>query len=192
MQFLSWALAIALSASAFSGETLKSGPQPGEELPSSFEPLVVSGPNAGRNHCLVCENGLNPVAMVFAREPSAALIKLLSKFEATCDKHQSSGLGSFAVFLSKDESLDKKLEAAARKNRFEHVVLSIDEPEGPAGYKVSADADVTVVLYDKHKVEANHAFRAGALNDETIEKIMADLGKMLGKKDVAAKPPRKE
>lgn len=187
MKFLSWVLALALSA--LSGEALKSGPQPGEELPSSFEPLVVTGPNAGRNHCLVCENGLNPVAMIFARDTSAPLMKLLSKLETACVKHQTAGLGSFAVFLTKDDALDKKLDAAARKQRLEHMVLSIDEPEGPAGYKVSADADVTVVLYDNHKVEFNHAFKTGALNDDAINSIMNDLEKMLNKNG-AAKPQK--
>src|SRR5438034_5901610 len=33
-------------------------------------------------------------------------------------------------------------------------MLSIDNPAGPGSYKVSKDADVTVVLYNQHKVKA--------------------------------------
>ena len=51
-------------------------------------------------------------------------------------------------------------------------MLSIDNPAGPKGYKVSRDADVTVVLYTQHTVKANYAFGKGELKDKDIEKIV--------------------
>src|SRR5438552_17811974 len=98
-------LVLMTSAVLSAAEPLKSGPQPGEELPSSFEPLVVTGEYAGTNHCLVCENGLNPCVMIFARNASEPLLRLLSKIDAACAKHRVEGLGSFAVFLSNDDGL---------------------------------------------------------------------------------------
>lgn len=163
-------------------EPFKSGPQPGTDLGESFEPLNVTGAHAGDRHCLVCENGLNPVVMIFAREPSDALMALLRRVDAATTEHRAAGLGSFVVFLSDKEGLDQQLVAAAKKNAFKQVILSIDVPEGPDGYKVAKEADVTVVLYVHHFVKASHAFRPGQLTDNAIDEIMADLPKILSKK----------
>ncbi len=161
---------------------LTSGPQPGTELGESFEPINVTGEHAGERHCLVCENGLNPVVMIFAREPSDAVVSLLRKVDAATAKHRAAGLGSFAVFLSDKEGLDKQLVDAAKKNDLKQTVLSIDAPQGPDGYKVAKEADVTVVLYVHHFVKASHAFKAGELTEAAIDKIMADVPKILSAK----------
>ena len=52
-------------------DPLKSGPQVGQEVPGPFHPLNVTGDKAGQKNCLYCQNGSNPVAMIFAREVSA-------------------------------------------------------------------------------------------------------------------------
>ena len=60
----------------------------------------------------------------------------------------------------------------------EKVSLAVT-PDGPKDYKLSKEADVTVVVYDRYKVEANHAFRKGELNDKAIEAIRADVSKVV-------------
>jgi hypothetical protein len=174
--------ATCLVASALAAEPLKSGLQPGERLSAVFEPLNVTGPHAGEPHCLVCENGLSPVVMIFAREPSEPLVNLLAKVDAAAAKHRKAELGSFVVFLSEAKGLDKQLADAAKKHELKQIVLAIDVPAGPDGFEVAKDADVTVVLYREHVVKANHAFRKGELDAKAIEKIVADIPKILEKK----------
>lgn len=186
-QLLTTAAALCLTVAALgtnlaAAEPLRSSLQVGEKIFATFEPLNVTGPNAGQPHCLVCENGLNPVAMVFAREPSEPVLKLLSRLEAATQKHRSAGMGSFAVFLSDRDDLAEKLQQAAARLELKELILSIDVPEGPEGYSVAAEADVTVVLYHKYDVLANHAFRKGELNDKAIDRILADVPKILPKK----------
>jgi hypothetical protein len=168
-----------LTCGVSADEAVKSGPQTGTELGESFEPLNVTGEHAGEKFCLVCDNGLSPVVMIFAREPNDTVMELLRRVDAATITHHAAGLGSFVVFLSEKEGLDKQLTQAAQKNGFKRIVLSIDAPKGPDGYSVAKDADVTVVLYVNHKVKANHAFRQGQLTGDTIDKIMADLPKIL-------------
>ena len=60
----------------------------------------------------------------------------------------------------------------------EKVSLAI-LPDAPKLYKLSQQADVTVVVDDRYKVEANHAFRKGELNDKAIEAIRADVSKVV-------------
>jgi hypothetical protein len=170
-------------------EPLKSGLQTGEMITAIFEPLNITGEHAGEPHCLVCENGLNPVAMIFAREPSERLTKLLAKIDATTAQNKAQQMGSFAVFLN-DRDLKKQLEETAKKHSLQQLVLSTMDPAGPEGFEVAKDADVTVVLYRDFAVQANHAFRAGELTDEAIDKIVADLPKILQKyeKKKSSKP----
>jgi hypothetical protein len=117
--------------------------------------------------------------MIFAREISDNLTSLVKKIDAATSKNSDCRMGSFVVFCNDDENLEKKLKDLADKEKIEKTVLSIDNPTGPRGYKIAKDADVTVVLYNKHKVAANHAFKKGELKDGDIEKVLADLAKIL-------------
>jgi hypothetical protein len=165
---------------ALAAEPLRSSIQPGEQITSIFEPFNVTGPFAGDRHCLVCENGANPVAMIFAREASDPLSRLLAKLDAATAAHREQELGAFAVFLTEDEALAPRLKEIAQKQSLKHVILATDPPAGPAGFQVAPEADVTVVLYRQFEVKANHAFRRGELNDAAIEKILADVPKIVG------------
>ena len=50
------------------------------------------------------------------------------------------------VSLGEQQDLEKPLQALGKKLALKHLVLSIDDPPGPDGYKVAKDADVTVML----------------------------------------------
>jgi hypothetical protein len=170
-----------LCSSASADPTLKSGPQVNEKVPGPFHPLNITGEHAGKKHCLFCSNGDNPVAMVFARKPSDTLTKLIKKIDAATAKNSDKNMGSFVVFLTDTEGLDKQLKSLAEKEGIKACVLSIDNPAGPKGYKVAEDADVTVVLYTGRVVKANHAFKAGELKDADIEKVVNDISKIVSK-----------
>jgi hypothetical protein len=170
-----------LVAGAMAAESLKSGPQVGDDVPGPFHPLNVTGPNAGEKFCLYCKNGSNPVAMVFARDVSDSLTKLITKIDAATAEHKDAKLGSFVVFLNDTEDLPNKLKDVAAKAEIKNTILSIDNAGGPPEYKVAKDADVTVVLYNKRQVKANYAFPKGELKGEDIDKIVADISKILPK-----------
>ena len=140
---------------------MQSGPQAGQKIPGPFKPLHATGPDAGQQVCLVCKNGANPVAMIFARNVSAPLTALIKKIDAATAAHQDAEMGSFVVFLNDDPSLPAALKGLADKEGIKQTVLATFAPAGPPSYHVAADAAVTVVLYTHHKVVANYAFREG-------------------------------
>jgi len=170
-----------LLAPALAAEPLKSGPQAGEELAGPFHPLNINGPTAGEKACLYCRNGDKPVAMVFAREVSEPLTKLIKQLDEATAKNKDAKMGSFVVFLSDSEELGDKLKELAKKENIEQTVLSIDNPAGPKGYKVAKDADVTVVLYKERTVKVNRAFRKGELKDKDVKQIVSDISKIVPK-----------
>jgi hypothetical protein len=117
--------------------------------------------------------------MIFAREVSDPLTSLVKKIDAATAKNSDCRMGSFVVFLSDDEGLEKKLKDLAKKDKIEHTVLSIDNPAGPRGYGIAKDADVTVVLYTNRTVKANYAFKKGEMKEADVEKIVGDVSKIL-------------
>ena len=166
-------------ASAQTGAPLKSGPKVGEDVPGPFHPLNVTGENAGKKACLYCSNGGNPVAVVFAREATPAIAKLLKELDNATVKNRDVNMGSYAVFCSDKDGLDKALTKLAAEQKLAKLVLSIDNPAGPKEYKISKEADVTVLLYTDFTVKANHTFRKGELNDAAITKVVADVAKIV-------------
>ncbi len=169
---------VLLASSVLAAEKIASGPQVGKTIPGPFHPLNITGAAAGEKNCLVCQNGDNPVAMVFARETSEPLTKLIKKLDDATAKNSACSMGSFVVFLSDKEGLDKQLQKLAKDAGLKKIILAIDNPAGPKDYQVAKEADVTVVLYTQRNVKANYAFKKGELKDKDIDTIVADLAKI--------------
>jgi hypothetical protein len=121
--------------------------------------------------------------MIFAREISDPLTSLVKKIDAATAKNSDCRMGSFIVFCSDSEGLEEKLKDLAKKEKLEHIILTIDNPQGPQRYKIAKEADITVVLYKQQKVKSNFAFKKGVLEDKDIDKIVADIKKILPEKD---------
>jgi hypothetical protein len=118
--------------------------------------------------------------MIFAREVSDNLTSLVKKIDAATGENKKSRMGSFVVFCSDDEGLEKQLKALVEKENIKNTVLSIvNNPAGPPRYKVAKDADITVVLYDRQTVKFNHAYRKGQLTAQAVNAVVNELPKIL-------------
>lgn len=179
-----WAsvLTVIACVATASADEFKSGPPAGAEVPGAFRPLNVNGSAAGERSCLYCRNGEKPAVMIFARQVSAPLTDLIQKLDAAAEKYKDAQVGSFVIFLGTRDKLEPTLKELDQKLRLKHTVLAIDTPQGPEAYEISPQADVTAVLYNDYKVEANHAVRKGKLDDKTADKILGDLPRILPKK----------
>ncbi len=78
------------------------------------------------------------------------------------------------------KDLVRKLETSAKDLKY--VVIALGGAAGPENYKISKDADVTVLLYNHHKVVANFAFAKDRIKDKDVNAIMAVVHKMVGAK----------
>src|SRR3954454_808239 len=97
--------AAALIVTSLQAAGIKSGPQVGEKVPGPFHPLNINGEKAGEKNCLYCSNGANPVAVVFARELTPEVTKLLKQLDAATVKNGGASMGSYAVFMNDSEKL---------------------------------------------------------------------------------------
>jgi hypothetical protein len=175
-----FALALVLTAgTSLAAEPVASGPQVGEKVPGPFKPLNATGADAGKEECLYCKNGSKPVAMVFVRELTPEVVALIKKLDAATAAKRDAGLASCVIVLSDAKDLAASLAKWAREEKIANTVLATYAPAGPAKYALAPNAAVTVVLYTKHTVKANHTFRTGELKASGADAIVADLAKIL-------------
>jgi hypothetical protein len=121
--------------------------------------------------------------MVFAREVSDPLTSLVKKLDAAAVKNADASMGTFFVFCTDEEGLDKKLKDLAKSADLKKLILTIDSNRaGPKGYNVAKDADITVVLYKNKTVKVNHAYKRGEFKDSDVEKVIAELKEILPEK----------
>jgi phage/plasmid primase-like uncharacterized protein len=178
-KLLAAAVVATLGAVAVAAD-LKSGPQAGDKVPGPFHPLNINGEDAGKKACLYCKAGDSPVVAVFARTAdNPNLAKLVKAVEEATAKNATAELNSFVVFCSDDDKLEPKLKDLAEKAKLKHVVLAIESTTGPDKYNINKDAEVTVVLYKDRVVTSNIAFEKGKLDDKGVEKVTAEIAKLV-------------
>jgi hypothetical protein len=150
------------------------------QRPGPYTSLIAVGPQRGQQHCFICESAARPMVIVFARELSAPLGKLVAKLDKALIAHKDNELRAWVTFLTDDQvSLDPKVVAWSKKYATGIVPLGVfEDPDGPPTYLLAREADVTVLLAVKQKVVANFAFRRGELDDAAIFEIMNTLPKI--------------
>jgi hypothetical protein len=170
---------LAFGFAAAAAEPVASGPQPGEKVPGPFKPLNVTGSDAGKEECLYCKNGSKPVVMVFTRELTPGVVALIKKLDAATAANTEADLATCVIVLSDDKQLPQALAKWAQTEKVANTVLATYASTGPAKYHLANDAAVTVLLYAKQTVKANHAFRAGELKETSVDALLSDFGKIL-------------
>jgi hypothetical protein len=166
---------------ALAAEPVASGPQVGEKIPGPFKPLNATGPDAGKEECLYCKHGSKPMVMVFTRELTPGVVALIKKLDAATAAKSEAGLASCVIVLNDTKDLATGLAKWAQAEKIANTVLATYTATGPAKYAIAPDAAVTVLLYTKQTVKANHTFRAGELKDAGADAVIADLAKILSR-----------
>jgi hypothetical protein len=121
------------------------------------------------------------VANVFARELTDDLASLVKQLDAVVAKNEEKKMAGFVVLLSEDPDADEaKVVAFAEKHGIKNLPLTMfDGVAGPPDYKLAKEADVTVLLWVKQEVKANHAFGKGGLTASAVKQVVADTTKIL-------------
>jgi hypothetical protein len=158
---------------------LVSGPQPGKKYgPYTF--LVATGPNRGTSHCYVCETGDDPAVIILARATSDTLGDLAKLVDKQLQKQ--SKLRGWITFVGMSQpAKEPELLQWSKAQGLRSLPVGIFEGiSGPPGYKLHADAEVTVLLVKSSKVVYNFAYPAKGLTTAEVKKI-AELVPGLGK-----------
>lgn len=175
-----WSLCVGSGAAAEGPRPLQSGRPVGDPVPT-FYVRAVTGPLQNRSVCYVCRNGARPVVMVLLRNVDREVPKLLRALDREIDRHRADGLRGFVVLLEDDL---RKAVPVLQTMAFDHD-LQLPLTTAPVAIETAAcqnvhpDAAVTVVLYRNRTVKRRFAFRAGELNERSIDRIVEAVRTML-------------
>jgi hypothetical protein len=166
-------LALLAGIACPAAEPCVSGLKPGQR-PGPYAALVAVGPQRGQAHCFICETADRPAVIVFARDLGEPLGKLVRGLDKALADHKGAELRAWVTFLGDDQTaLDPKVVAWGKKQAVRTVPLGVfEDAGGPPSYRLSRDADVTVLLSVKQKVVRNFAFRPGELTDARIADVL--------------------
>jgi hypothetical protein len=184
------------------------GLQPGkDEIGGPFRPYNVTGKDRhrGKFHPLVSEYGLNPVVLVFVRgvDPGKPVLDLLQQLDTLVQQNERIRLGSFAVFLSNDikdlvTDNDKREQEAAglldKVKKLDHIAVALDVPADVRdAYKLGDKDEVTVILYNKFRVELVRTFTPKTLDEAGIKSLVDEInGKLDALRGPTAARPKKK
>jgi hypothetical protein len=177
-------LVCALAGNTSAAEPCRSGLQPGMR-PGPYAAVVSTGPERGRSHCYICETGDQPAVVIFAHQLSEPLGKLAHQIDGALGQHKAASLRGWVTFLNANQTaFDPKVVAWGQKHALRNLPLAVfEDPLGPPSYRLTAEADVTVLLFVRQRVVANFAFRAGELNDAGIAEVLKALPRILNPKN---------
>ena len=183
-------------------KALKSGPQIGETA-RPYHPLLANGKTTGQRWCMVCTYRGRCKAMIlaFVRKHDGRANQLIAAVEAAIEKHE--GAVGIITFLTTEGKTAKEVEALtggkvaylsdAEKERFDALgklakkdgiksSLNIYSTDGPAGYKLSPEAALTVLVADSSAVvKTNVALRDSEFTDQRIKGIAEEIEGALSK-----------
>jgi hypothetical protein len=119
------------------------------------------------------------VVCVFARKTSEPLASLVKQIDSKIGENDK--LKSFVVILSRDgDKAAADLRKLASDAGVKHVPLTVHgDPAEVPDYELSRSADVTVVMWSRHKVKAARGYK-GELSEDNIREILSDVPKVLG------------
>ena len=109
------------------------------------------------------------------------MASLVKQVDETVAKNEDKKMAAFLVVLTEDaDAVEPKLKELAEKHGIKKVPLTIFEgTSGPGSYKISKEADLTVLMWKGLKVQANHALEKGKLDAKASKAIIADSNSIL-------------
>lgn len=173
------AVVCALATSASATE-IQSGLKIGES-PKAFQVVDITGPSAGlKKTCYRCNYGSKPVVNVFVRKLDENTKSLIQELNKAVGKNADSQLKSFVVMLTDTpDSQSPALRQLAKEQKLTIPLTVYENANGPRSYKLSEEADVTVLMWVDSEVKVNHAVKAASLDKAAISKIVSDTQKIL-------------
>lgn len=178
-KLLAPAVGLLLAVAAFAADgaaTLQVGDEVGP-----FYVKDVTGPAAGTALCYRCRYGDQPVVSVFAREVNDELASLLKEIDAVVGKNSDHEMAAFMVVLTDDPAgQEEKLKKLAADAGLKNIPLTtFEDVNGPRSYKLTQDADFTVMMWVNGKVQVNETFKKGDLTEKTIAAVISNTSKIL-------------
>jgi len=173
-------LAVAVaSLMTFSAVAMADGLEVGSTV-GAFYVKDVTGP-AGTKLCYRCRYGDRPTVSIFTRSVDGNVESLIEKIDGVVGKNQNKDMKAFVVLLTDEQAAgEASLKSTAEKTKVTNTPLTtFDGTTGPDRYKISKDADITVMMWVNGKLKVNEALKASDLTAEKVASLVGETGKIL-------------
>ncbi len=150
------------------------------EQPGAFEVEDVTGPAAGESLCYRCRYSGRPTVVIFAREVNDSVSKLVQQIDHEVGQNADKKLSAFMVVLEENTAkVEPELKRIQASQGIRNTPLTVfHDPEGPAGYGLSPDAKIQVMMWDKEGIKVNEPIQ-GDLSQEAISLLVAQTKTIL-------------
>ncbi|HEY3965961.1 MAG TPA: hypothetical protein VGM05_15485 [Planctomycetaceae bacterium] len=183
MKKFSAALTVCLFAvgTAFAADEVKSGLAVGDGPVPAFNVRDITGPEKGTTLCYRCKYQDRPVVTIFTRELTDEVKDLVKKVDTKVGENKDKKMAAFVVVMTEDpDAVEPKMTALAKDAKITSTPLTIVEGvTGPPSYKLSKDAEVTVMMWVDSEVKVNQAFAKGKLDKKAVDSLVAETKKIL-------------
>jgi len=169
-----------VAAATVSSVVLAEGLEVGSNV-AAFYVNDVTGPSAGKKLCYRCQYGNAPVVSIFTRDVDGNVASLIKEVDKVVGTNQSKKMAAFVVLLTDDpeaKSADLK-KVAADQGVTKTPLTTFDGTAGPANYKISQDAEVTVMMWVGGQLKVNKSFKEGELTADKIPSILGETKAIL-------------
>jgi hypothetical protein len=165
---------------AFAAEPKSAALQVGDAV-EAFYVKDVTGPAAGTELCYRCRYGNRPVISIFTRKVTDQVASLAKEIDAAVGQNTDKDLAGFVVVLTDDPAgQEEGLKKLAKDNGIKHLPLTtFNDVGGPRNYKLTKDADVTVMMWVDGKVQVNEALKASELSKDKIAALVKSSDKII-------------
>ena len=133
----------------------------------------------GETLCYRCRYGSRPMVMVFARDTGGMVPDLLNAIEQSVGENEEAKLKGIMTLIGEDAAAlkaDAGKIAQKADAKLVPVVVAKETKTGPLSYKISADADVTIVLANDSQVVKTHIFDAAKID---VKSVISEVSQML-------------
>jgi cyanophycinase len=177
----------------------------GEKLSPHLYEYRVTGNSAGKTGSLTFTYFPQPVVVIYSREMNDSVVRLLKKVDEKTGQYRTKPLppnpqrlGSYLVHVCDSQDREKDWKALAEKEKITHTVLAMmvinkdtlaEEAKKGGSTRLDlqaklGEAETTVLLTaPRGIVKAGYAYRKGELTDKEIDRILADVTKILPTKE---------
>ena len=173
-------LALALVFTAMSSLAMAEGLEVGTQV-NAFYVKDVTGPAAGTKLCYRCRFGNRPVVSIFARDVNGEVTNLIHEVDTVVGANQAKDMKAFVVLLSDEpEAKEASLKKVASEAKVANTPLTtFDGNTGPRDYKISQDAEVTVMMWVDGKLKVNESYKQGELTKDKVAGLVNKTSQIL-------------
>ncbi|MBA2113032.1 hypothetical protein [Bremerella alba] len=155
--------------------SLQLGQQPG-----AFQVEDVTGPAAGEFLCYRCKYSGKPTVVIFAREVNDSVTSLVQQMDRKVAENADKKLSAFMVVVGEDtDQIKPTLQRVQVSQNIVNTPLTVfNEKEGPAGYGLSPQARIQVMMWNDDGLKVNKPL-AAHLSKEEISEIVSQANEIL-------------